>query len=248
MKVFSVIGYTKSGKTTTIEHVIKELKKRGYSVGSVKDIHYEKFAIDTEGTNTHRHKVAGSELVTARGLFETDILFQEKLDIYKIASFYDYDYLVLEGVREANVPVILTADNLNDLDERYDQRAFMVSGKIADTIDTYKDLPAISAIEDVEAVVDRIEEIVFPMLPDYDPKCCMECGYSCRDLCGKIIKGEKSYDDCIINKSEITLKVGNKEISMVPFVQKILKNSVLGVVSELEGFSGNAKIEVKINI
>lgn len=71
MKVFSVYGITKSGKTTTIENIIRELKRRGYTVGSVKEIHYEKFAIDTEGTNTDRHRRAGAEPVTARGHFET---------------------------------------------------------------------------------------------------------------------------------------------------------------------------------
>ncbi|MEG0019166.1 MAG: molybdopterin-guanine dinucleotide biosynthesis protein MobB, partial [Oscillospiraceae bacterium] len=69
MRIFTVRGITKSGKTTTIEKVISELKKRGYSVGSVKEIHYKQFKIDPEGTNTDRHKKAGSELVTARGDF-----------------------------------------------------------------------------------------------------------------------------------------------------------------------------------
>ena len=64
MKVFSVIGLTKSGKTTTIENIIKELRKRNYTVGSVKEIHFEKFKMDVDGTNTHRHKMAGSQLVT----------------------------------------------------------------------------------------------------------------------------------------------------------------------------------------
>ena len=74
MKVVSIFGFTKSGKTTTVEHVVAELRRRGYSVGSVKDIHFEDFTIETEGTNTYRHKKAGSQLVTARGLYETDIL------------------------------------------------------------------------------------------------------------------------------------------------------------------------------
>ncbi|MFA7550797.1 MAG: molybdopterin-guanine dinucleotide biosynthesis protein MobB, partial [Sedimentibacter sp.] len=60
MKVFSVIGITKSGKTTTIENIIKELLKRNYTVGSVKEIHFEQFKMDPEGTNTFRHKTAGS--------------------------------------------------------------------------------------------------------------------------------------------------------------------------------------------
>lgn len=56
MKVLSVIGTSKTGKTTIIENIIRELRRRRYTVGSVKDIHFEKFAMDTEGTNTDRHK------------------------------------------------------------------------------------------------------------------------------------------------------------------------------------------------
>ena len=244
MKVFSVAGYTKSGKTTTIEAVIKQLKKRGYSVGSVKDIHFEQFTIDTEGTNTHRHKMAGSELVTARGLYETDVLFQERLDIEKIAEFYDTDYLILEGVREANVPMILTADCIEDLDERYDGRVFMVSGKIADKIDRYKGLEAISAIQDVSKVVDLIEEVVFPMLPDFDPKCCNACGYHCRTLCHRIVAGLSSYEDCVVKNTQLQLTLNGKAITMVPFVEKILQNSILGVVSELDGYEKGASIGI----
>ena len=37
-------------------------------MGSVKNIHFEQFTLDMEGSNTWRHKQAGSELVVARGL------------------------------------------------------------------------------------------------------------------------------------------------------------------------------------
>lgn len=246
MKVFSVAGYTKSGKTTTIEHIIKELKRRNYSVGSIKDIHFEGFKIDTEGTNTHRHKMAGSELVTARGLYETDILFQRQLNLYEIAKFYDVDYLVVEGVKEANIPIILTADCIEDLDERYSEHAFLVSGKIADSIKSYKDLDAISALDNIEAIVDRIEQVTFPMLPDFDPKCCGACGYNCRELCQRIIAGDSVFEECVILDADVQLKVNGSPIKMVPFVQNILRNAVVGVVKELEGYSPEAVIEVQL--
>ncbi len=75
MKAFSVIGISKTGKTTSIEKIIKGLKKRNYSVASIKEIHFDSFAMDAPGTNTDRHRKAGSEIVTARGLNETDIMF-----------------------------------------------------------------------------------------------------------------------------------------------------------------------------
>jgi len=246
MKAFSVVGYTKSGKTTTIEEIIKELKRRNYTVGSVKDIHYEQFAIDTEGTNTDRHKKAGSSLVTARGLNETDILFQEKLDILTLASFYDYDYLILEGVIEANVPMILTADCVSDLEDRYDERAFLVSGKIADEIDTYKGLPAISGLADIKTIVDIIEEKVFPMLPDYDSHCCSLCGYNCRELCKRIVTGKAEFSDCVVKSDDVQLFINGERVMMVSFVKKILKNTLLGVIQELDGYNSNATIEIKL--
>ncbi len=246
MKVFSVIGYTGSGKTTTIESIIGELRKRGYSVGSVKDIHFEGFAIDTIGTNSYRHKKAGSMLVTARGLKETDILFQEHLSLSQIASFYDMDYLVLEGVMEASVPIILAGRDIKDLDERYDKRVFAISGKVADSIEAYNGLPAISVMKDPIKLVDLVEKKTFPLLPDMDPECCGACGMTCRDLCHAIVEGKKTYSDCLIIQSEIELLVDGKSIQMVPFVQKILRHAVLGVVSELDGYKKGVPIEVRL--
>ncbi|WP_461204692.1 molybdopterin-guanine dinucleotide biosynthesis protein B [Clostridium sp. DL1XJH146] len=246
MKVFSVIGYTKSGKTTTIEKVIAELKKRNYSVGSVKDIHFEKFKIDTEGTNTHRHKIAGSELVTARGMYETDILYQEKLNIYDILKHYDYDYVVLEGVRDVNAPKIIAAQTKKDIDDRFDYSTFLISGKIADEIDEYRGIKALSAMDDIKKLVDYIEENTFELLPDFDEKCCNKCGYNCRSMCEMIIKGEKTRDDCKLGNEFVSLKIDGKEVGMVPFVEKLVRNSVLAVVSELDGYSENSKIEIEL--
>lgn len=246
MKVFSVYGYTQSGKTTTIENIIKELKKRRYSVGSVKEIHFEQFEIDTKGSNTDRHKKAGAELVTARGYFETDVLFPEKLPVEKILRFYDQDYVVLEGVTDYNIPKILTAKSMGEIEERIDESVFVISGRIANEIDSYKGIPVINSIDNLEELVDLVEEKVFEKLPDFDPKCCMACGYDCRTLGVKILNGQASRDDCVISRNKVKLFIDDKEIDMVPFVQDILSNVVEGVVSELDGYKKDAQIRIEI--
>ena len=158
MKVFSVVGISQSGKTTIIENIIKELRRRNYSVGSVKEIHFEDFAIDMEGSNTHRHKEAGSQLVTARGFYETDILFQEKLAIDKILEFYDHDFVVLEGVADKEIPKIVSAHNEEDALERVDDTVFAISGRISNTADILNGIPVINSMDDVERLVDLLEE------------------------------------------------------------------------------------------
>lgn len=246
MKVFSVVGITESGKTTTIENIIKELRKRGYSVGSVKEIHFEQFAIDTEGSNTYRHKEAGSQLVTARGNYETDILFQEKLSVEKILKFYDHDFVVLEGVTDANVPKIITAHNEKEVLERLDDMAFAISGKLSNTLEEFETLPVINTMDNVERLVDLIEEKVYDKLPDFPEECCDKCGYNCRQLGAMILKGQAKREDCILKESKVKLQIDGKDIDMVPFVQNILSNAILGVVKELEGYEKGKQITVRI--
>ena len=246
MKVFSVVGITKSGKTTTIENIIKELRRRGYSVGSVKEIHFEKFSIDTEGTNTFRHKKAGSQLVTARGNYETDILFQEKLCIDELLRFYDHDFVVLEGVTDANVPKIISAHSEKEILERLDDLTFAISGRASNTMDEFNGLPVINSIDNVERLVDLIEEKVYDRLPNFPKECCNECGYSCRQLGAMILKGEAKIENCVLKDSKVKLQIDGKDIDMVPFVQNILSNAVLGVVKELEGYKKGKEISIKI--
>ncbi len=160
MKVFSVYGYSKSGKTTTIEMLIRELKRRGYSVGTVKEIHFEDFRMDVEGSNTDRHYRAGAELVTARGLYETNILFREKLPISDILKYYTQDYVILEGVTDCNVPKILCASSVEDVVKRMSPSVFVLSGVISNEISKYEKLPAINAVKDIEKLADLVEQTV----------------------------------------------------------------------------------------
>ncbi|HNZ83244.1 MAG TPA: molybdopterin-guanine dinucleotide biosynthesis protein MobB [Sedimentibacter sp.] len=246
MKVFSVIGVTKSGKTTTIENIISELRRRGYTVGSVKEIHFKKFKMDVEGTNTHRHKIAGSQLVTARGAYETDIMFQEKLDINDLLNFYNHDYVVMEGVRDTCAPKIVTAYDVEGILDRMDETTFLISGQISNGMREFEGIPVINSITEIERLVDLIEEKVFDRLPDMKDECCRKCGYTCSQLSSKILRGQKEMGDCALSKQDVILKINGKEIIMVPFVQNILKNAVEAVSKELSGYTESGDIEVCI--
>ena len=159
MKIFSVFGVSGAGKTTTIEAIIRELINRGYSVGSIKDIHFEQFAIDTPGTNTSKHKKAGANPVTARGLNETDVMFDRQLSITELLHFYRQDYVVLEGVSEPDIPMILTANSVDELNRLITPFVFAVSGRIASKINSYNGLPAVDATANISALTDLAEKM-----------------------------------------------------------------------------------------
>lgn len=248
MKVISVYGYSGTGKTTTIENIIKELRKRRYKVASLKEIHFEGFTMDQEGTNTYRHKEAGSQLVTARGYNETNILYQEKLPIHQILSLYwSYDYVVMEGVTDCNCPKILTAGTEEDIETRMDGQVFMISGRIANEKFCYKELPIINSLNRIVELVDRIEEYAMEPLPDFDEVCCGLCGTSCHEHLSRVLQGEAQMSQCKIKDGNtIRLTVGDRELDLVPFVQNILRNAVMGVVSELDGFCEGQPIHIEV--
>ncbi|MFZ5969086.1 MAG: molybdopterin-guanine dinucleotide biosynthesis protein B [Bacillota bacterium] len=246
MRVFSVFGVTQSGKTTTIENIIRELKRRKYSVGSVKEIHFEEFAIDQHGSNTHRHRQAGADLVTARGHYETDILFPTKLSVEEILRFYDHDFVLLEGVTDSNVPKIITAHSEEEILERLDGTVFAISGRIAEHIEEFQRIPVLNSVNNIQGLVDLIEEKVYDKLPEFPRACCNACGYDCRELGVKILEGEATREDCVVHRGNVKLYINDMEIKMVPFVQKILQNAVMAVVQELEGYKKNAGIVIKI--
>lgn len=247
MKVFSVIGITQSGKTSTVENIISQLRHRRYSVGSVKDIHFEAFAIDTPGSNTYRHRQAGSSLVTARGLKETDILYPLRLPIARVLDFYDQDWVVLEGVREINAPKIICAHDEEGIEDLLDAGAIAIAGQVANTgLKEYKGLPVFNALTQAVELTDYVVAKVPRRLPDFDAKCCGLCGMSCRELLAEIIRGEKKRENCLLRQT-VQLKIGGKPVTMVPFVQEILTNALTALVSTLDGYEQGKEISLVWN-
>jgi molybdopterin-guanine dinucleotide biosynthesis protein B len=61
--VFCIVGRSKSGRTTLVEKLIGELKRRGYRVGTIKHHAHPGFELDRPGKDTWRHARAGSDHV-----------------------------------------------------------------------------------------------------------------------------------------------------------------------------------------
>ena len=109
MQVVSIVGKSDNGKTTLIEGLVRELKKRGYRVATIKhNIHG--FEIDKKGKDSYRHKEAGADTVVISSpkklAFVKEI--KKELTIDQIAKFYlsDMDIILTEGYKRENKPKI----------------------------------------------------------------------------------------------------------------------------------------------
>jgi molybdopterin-guanine dinucleotide biosynthesis adapter protein len=61
-KVFGIVGWKNSGKTTLIERLVREFVVRGLVVSTIKHAHHA-FDIDVAGKDSHRHREAGAHEV-----------------------------------------------------------------------------------------------------------------------------------------------------------------------------------------
>jgi molybdopterin-guanine dinucleotide biosynthesis protein B len=58
-RIFGIVGWKNSGKTTLTERLVRELARRGHLVSTVKHAHHD-FDIDVPGTDSFRHRAAGA--------------------------------------------------------------------------------------------------------------------------------------------------------------------------------------------
>ncbi|MGB3387666.1 MAG: molybdopterin-guanine dinucleotide biosynthesis protein B [Pseudaminobacter sp.] len=61
-RVFGIVGWKNSGKTTLTERLVSALTARGHRVSTVKHAHHA-FDIDQQGTDSFRHRAAGASEV-----------------------------------------------------------------------------------------------------------------------------------------------------------------------------------------
>ena len=158
MVIIKVKGFSKTGKTATVTSLISELKKRGYTVGSVKDIHFAGYEPDAPGTDTYKHAQAGARRVTAIGPNSTAIMSSKKMDIDTILKYYKEDFVIIEGDCGIECPTIITGKTAEDIDKRMCPEAFAISGIISNDMKEYKGLPVINGITEVEKMADMVEK------------------------------------------------------------------------------------------
>jgi len=157
MRVFAIYGFSKSGKTTTVVEIIRDLKHRGYSVSTIKDIHVDDFTLDIAGKDTWRHWKAGAEIVGIKTPKESTIMIKKPVSVFELMEHFDTDYLILEGFRNIAIPKILCAKNEKEIQEDMQKSVFCIAGVVSTQLSKYLNLPVINAVTDVSRIVDIVE-------------------------------------------------------------------------------------------
>ncbi len=264
MEIIGVVSKgKKSGKTTTVEDIVRELVKRGYRCGTVKHICKEDgFTLDRENTDTWRHARAGARVVVGVSKGETAYILKTEKEprlsevIRGIGDICkELDYLIVEGFSKEDIPKIAVGLLDDDLEEVVDENTILISGPAAN-LDLKYDIPAIDATKDPGGVVDIIEglenrfDAVFDRLPKLN---CGKCGFeTCEETANNIVIGNARLEDCVVlaTRKEVLLKIGDAEVPLGSFVQDFVKNGFLGMIRTLKkaDMKPGDVVELKIRV
>ncbi|GAG62167.1 unnamed protein product [marine sediment metagenome] len=240
MRVIGITGYKKSGKTTLTLKLSDELIKRGYKVAVVKHINGD---LDLTNSDTSKYKEVLTQ-VAAITPKEAVIFLKNKKNLEEIIKYFEADIILIEGFKkEKTFPKIVCLREESEKAELFDGLQLCTAGFVSKEVNPkFCDFNILNN-EDIKKIAEIAINKSFK-LPNLS---CEECGYQdCYGLAQEIVKGNKTPDDCPSLKSSTLVKVNGKIISMNPFISKIVKNTIIGLLSSLKGFiKGDIEIRIK---
>ncbi len=134
MKIISVVGYKKTGKTALAERLVQALKKYG-TVGTVKHIHDH--SLNTPNTDTWKHARAGADVVIGVTPHELVIFSNENKLTRALDELADHgmDFAVVEGWKDRELPKIALGDvDVPNIIQRLDMQENADIDKIVDIV------------------------------------------------------------------------------------------------------------------
>ncbi len=156
--IVSIVGRSNTGKTTLIEKLIPELRRRGYRLATIKhNVHG--FDIDHEGKDSWRHKKAGASITVIaspqRVAVIEDVSKDYELSELRDRYIQDVDIILSEGFKRnphPKIEVVRSEMNQPPLCSAEDNLLAVVSDKRVD-----RGVPCFD-IDDVQSLVDLIED------------------------------------------------------------------------------------------
>jgi len=228
--IVAVVGSSNSGKTTAVEALIKGLTNRGYKVSSAKHIPEPEFTIDTEGKDTWRHIKAGASTVLSVAPNELTAIKKVDTTEYSLEQIVaeipiEVDIIILEGFKglvgqNASIPKLVTAKTVNEITTALKRYKNILA--FVTPIPNGKvetEIPCLDALKEPEKLVELVNNKV-----------------------AVLVERKRKREE------KITIQIDEEYLPLGDFVQAIIRNTVLAMVSSLKGveIKGEEKVSIII--
>lgn len=158
MKIVTVVGSKKGGKTTVVCKLVEQLKAAGCKVATVK--FFERTSgIDVSDKETDLHRKAGADITIASGISETAILkkVERREDLTQLITYLPawIDFLICEGVIDPRHHRVVAVREPSDIEQYVNEKTLAISGVVAG-----KPLRHMLPIIDVTVNAEKLADLV----------------------------------------------------------------------------------------
>jgi molybdopterin-guanine dinucleotide biosynthesis protein B len=242
-KTVAVIGYKNSGKTRVVEILVRELKKQGEIVGTLKHT-ADDIPLDTPEKDTARHREAGS---TATAILQENvaaIFLDQHLTLQQAAEkLGPLDYLIIEGFKTKDTHARIIVLRENDELEKLRNGLEIAIVKLPESRFNKETKLPVFNIEQVSKLTETVKDRSFPMLPGLD---CHSCGYpDCISMGHGLLAGEAVITQCVGYGSTFSLRVNDVDVPLGNFTKDVIRNVMLGFIKTLKGGEKARKIHLE---
>lgn len=250
--IINIVGIGRaSGKTSLVEFLTKRLKQRDYRVSTVKHISE---AFDTVNKDTWRHIDAGALTVVAatpNELISIKKVHNPSLEATLEEIPKNVDIILVEGFKRSKYPKVIVSRTLKDVETLMNdvKATFAISGSVVETVHekSIRGIPILKPDELFIKVEDMVIQSIVKRLPGLN---CGKCGTnSCEEFARTLLRRENSIDQCIpLQETRVILKVNDEQVYLSPFPANIIKNVVIGMISDLKGVDKAISQKISLEI
>lgn len=155
--IISIVGRSNSGKTTLIEALIPEFKRRKYTIGIIKHHAHDNFDIDIPGKDTWRHAQAGADAVVLSSPGKMFMVRKTAEDLelkYIKTMLHHVDIILTEGFKWEKYPKIEVIRSENSKKPICNEKNLIA---LVSDLSLKIDIPLFSLM-DYKGIVDFIEK------------------------------------------------------------------------------------------
>ncbi len=245
-RAVAVVGYKGSGKTRVVEALVRELKGRGYRVGTLKHT-AEDVPLDTPGKDTWRHREAGSRASAIIHGKSAAVFIDRYVPVGEAVDMLgSVDFIVIEGFKSLDTMArIIVPKEPGEIEDLSNGLEIAVADLTEGGIKSGGGVPVIP-VDRPGDLGDIVEGRAFPILAGLD---CGGCGYEdCRGLARAILDGEAGAEGCVSYAPGFTLRVDGTVIPLGHFARDVTVNTVLGLVGSFKGVDDPRKVELSFEV
>ena len=228
MKALAIVGGQDQERKELLQSISTELIRRRYRVAQ-----WQKSA-------SKQHLDVQTTTITSTSE-HSQIIWRKEFRLEDFLPHLQEDFLLLDFAYETLPRLSLFKDCLPP----EDSYALAYIGK-AHSIDK----PVFQVPQHLSALVDFIVAETPDLLPypDGNP-CCKACGRKdCQEMLQDIIAHKATMDECVLRNEQarVELIINGFNLPLVQFVQDIISESCLGMLSTLNGYKSNSVIELRL--